>query len=101
LLFPSFVEGYGLPLVEALACGTPVIASNLEVFRELAGEIPDYLSPIDGLGWARAIEDYAREDSAARAAQIDRLQGWTAPTWEGHFAKVDRWLESLAATPPR
>lgn len=101
LLFPSFVEGYGLPLVEALACGTPVIASDLAVFRELAEDIPDYYSPIDGLGWARAIENYAQVDSVARAAQIDRMQGWTAPSWEAHFAKVDHWLEGLAATPPR
>src|SRR5690606_35492466 len=82
LLFPSFVEGYGLPLVEALASKTPVIASDLAVFRELASDIPDYLSPIDGLGWMRAIEDYARDDSAMRAAQINRMSGWRAPTWE-------------------
>ncbi|MBN8829224.1 MAG: glycosyltransferase family 4 protein, partial [Sphingomonadales bacterium] len=96
LLFPSFVEGYGLPLVEALACGTPVIASDLEVFRELAGDIPEYLSPVDGLGWARAVEDYAAPQSARRAAQLDRMGGWRAPTWEAHFAGVDRWLERIS-----
>jgi glycosyltransferase involved in cell wall biosynthesis len=99
LLFPSFVEGYGLPLVEALAVGTPVIASDLGVFRELAGNIPDYFSPIDGLGWTSAIEDYARPDSALRAAQIARLAGWSPPTWEAHFAKVDAWLAQLSETP--
>lgn len=100
LLFPSFVEGYGLPLVEALACGTPVIASDLGVFRELADAIPDYLSPIDGLGWARAIENYARPDSVARQAQIARMSGWKLPTWEDHFAKVERLLDQIVATPP-
>lgn len=99
LLFPSFVEGYGLPLVEALACRTPVIASDLAVFRELAGDVPDYLSPIDGLGWMRAIEAYARDDSATRAAQIGRMSGWAAPTWEDHFARVDAWLEQLSHKP--
>jgi glycosyltransferase involved in cell wall biosynthesis len=101
LLFSSFVEGYGLPLVEALACGTPVIASDLGVFRELAGEIPDYFSPIDGLGWSRAIEDYAAPDSVMRAAQLERLSGWAPPTWSDHFEKVDRWLEQLVAIPPQ
>lgn len=99
LLFPSFVEGYGLPLVEALAAGTPVIASDLAVFRELAEGIPDYLSPIDGLGWMERIEDYARDDSDLRAAQLKRMSGWAPPSWEAHFARVDRWLTQLRQEP--
>lgn len=95
LLFPSFVEGYGLPLVEALAAGTPVIASDLTVFRELAGDIPDYFSPIDGIGWMRAIESYTNRDSPMRAAQLKRLRGWMPPTWDTHFATVDQWLEPI------
>jgi len=95
LLFPSFVEGYGLPLVEALGHGTPVIASDLAVFRELAGDIPDFLSPVDGLGWMRMIEAYALADSPERTAQIARMSGWTAPTWEAHFAKLDHWLKQI------
>ncbi len=95
LVFPSSVEGYGLPLVEALYCGTPVIASNLGVFRELAGDVPDYFSPIDGLGWMNAILSYAGADSPARDAQLARMQGWVAPTWSAHFAKVDAWLEQF------
>ncbi len=38
LLFPSFVEGFGLPPIEAMACGTPVIASNCEALKEIIGE---------------------------------------------------------------
>lgn len=96
LLFPSFAEGYGMPLVEALGHGTPVIASTLAVFRELAGTIPDYRDPLDGLGWREAIEDYARPDSPARAAQLRRMIGYRAPDWPSHFARVDAWLDTLA-----
>jgi glycosyltransferase involved in cell wall biosynthesis len=99
LLFPSFVEGYGLPLVEALAARTPVIASNLAVFQELASDIPDYLSPIDGLGWSRAIEAYSHDGSSARAAQLARMAGWNPPRWEDHFARVERWLAPFSLAP--
>lgn len=93
LLFPSFAEGYGMPLVEALSVGLPVLASDLPAFREVAGDIPEYLDPLDGPGWAAAIMDYAQPDSARRLAQCDRMNGWEAPTWEAHFEQVDVLVE--------
>ncbi|MEM9097126.1 MAG: glycosyltransferase [Pseudomonadota bacterium] len=94
LLFPSYVEGYGLPLAEALALGTPVIASDLPAFREIAGEVPDYLAPDDHAGWARMIGDYIA-DGPARDAQIARLAGWAPPGWDGHFSGLDGLLRDL------
>jgi glycosyltransferase involved in cell wall biosynthesis len=98
LLLPSFAEGYGLPLIEALAARVPVLASDLAVFRELAGSLPDYLDPIDGLAWLSAIEDYARPGSAARAAQLRGLAGFEAPTWRAHFQAVDRLILQFEST---
>lgn len=92
LLFPTFVEGQGLPLTEALGAGVPAIASNLAVFKETAGDIPDYLDPEDDAGWERAVMDYAEPESTRRAAQIQRMAGFVPPIWEAHFAKVDAWL---------
>lgn len=92
LLFPSFAEGYGIPLVEALSQGTPVVASNLTVFRELAGDIPDYLDPLDGAGWRQAILDYAATENQRRAAQLGRMTGWQAPSWPAHFEKVEAFM---------
>jgi glycosyltransferase involved in cell wall biosynthesis len=92
LLFPSFVEGYGMPLIEALMLGVPVIASDLPVFREIAGAIPYYLSPLDGLGWKQAILEYAKPDSTVRLEQVERMEGFVAPTWEAHFAVVDELI---------
>jgi glycosyltransferase involved in cell wall biosynthesis len=95
LLLPSLAEGYGLPLVEALGAGTPVIASDLPVFREIGQGVPDFLDPLDGPAWERAILAYAAEDSAARKAQIGRHSSYRAPTWSDHFDRVDSWLAKL------
>lgn len=97
LLFPSFAEGYGLPLAEALASGAPAICSDLPALREVGGDVPEYLDPLDGAGWRRMVLDYAAPDSRARAAQLARLRGWSPPCWDEHFDAVDGLLARVAA----
>ena len=94
LLMPSFAEGYGLPVFEALELGTPVIAADLPVYREVAGAIPEYLPVDDQAGWEGAIVEYLR-DSGPRAAQLQRMQGFAVPDWQSHFAVVERWLAKV------
>lgn len=95
LLFPSFVEGYGLPLVEALAAKLPVVASDLPVFREIGGEIPTYIDAADEAAWERAILKYAEPNSGLRKAQLKRIENFQIPTWSRHFEEVETWLEKL------
>lgn len=79
ILFPSFAEGFGLPLVEALHLGTPVIASDLPVFREVAGDTPMYLDPLDGMGWRDAIMgflDQRRHEGIASFRSIGFRANW-------------------------
>jgi glycosyltransferase involved in cell wall biosynthesis len=96
LLFPSFAEGYGLPLVESLMLGTPAVVSDLPALREAAGEVPEYLDPLDATGWTQAVRDYALPDHPRRIRQVERLRSFRAPTWESHFSRVDHLLGSLA-----
>jgi glycosyltransferase involved in cell wall biosynthesis len=100
MLFPSFVEGWGMPMVEALALGVPVIGSDIPPFREAGQGIPDLLSPLDGEGWGRLVLDYARGNSAARAAQLERIDRFRPPTWEMHFGAVESMLGDLGGLTP-
>lgn len=95
LLLPSLAEGYGLPLAEALTCGTPVLCSDIPVFREVGRGIPDYIDPTDAQAWREAVLDYAQPHSPQRQAQLRRLGDWSRPTWEQHFAIVDAALSNL------
>ena len=92
LLFPSFVEGYGLPLVEALALGVPAIVSDLPVFREIADDVPEYLDPLDSMGWLKCIESFSQPDSELRSRQILRMSRFVPPTWAKHFQVFEELL---------
>ena len=56
LLAPSFAEGYGLPIAEALHLGVPVVASDIPAHREIAGHAAMLLDPTDGPAWRNAID---------------------------------------------
>lgn len=94
LLMPSFAEGFGLPVVEAMQLGTPVICSDLPAFREIAGDIPVYLDPLDGEGWERTIVSFL-DDCPDRMRQVRQLRGYRGPDWPSHFATVEPWLATL------
>ncbi len=96
LLFPSMVEGYGIPVVEALALGLPVIASDIPALREVGAGVPEHLHPQDGAGWRQAILDYMAPDSPRRDAQLTRMTGWRQPDWADHFRLTDALLERVA-----
>jgi len=98
-LMPSHVEGYGLPVAEALSMGTPVICSDLPPFREVAGDVPEYVDPRAGRSWARVILEYARRSSPTREAQLRRIQSYRPPNWRDHFDTVGQVIDELAANP--
>ncbi|HAF40996.1 MAG TPA: glycosyl transferase [Sphingobium sp.] len=98
MLMPSFAEGFGMPVVEALAAGVPVICSDIVAHREVGGAAPDYLDPLDGLGWMRAVCAYARADSRERAAQLARIVDWRAPTWRDYFDIIIDLIEEVTAS---
>jgi alpha-1,3-rhamnosyl/mannosyltransferase len=81
-VFPSRYEGFGLPVLEALAAGVPVVASDLPVLRELAGDAVLYAPPTDVEAWVRQVAAVLDDPELARrlaAAGRERAKGYT---WE-------------------
>ena len=79
LLAPSFTEGFNLPVAEAMAMATPVIASDIAVHRELAAGAR-LIDPLDGPSWLAAIE--------AATTERPRVQPVPPLSWPDHFAIV-------------
>lgn len=61
VLVPSLAEGFGLPVVEAMACGAAVIASNASALPEAAGDAAVLVPPNDANAWTQALERVARD----------------------------------------
>lgn len=91
LIFSSIVEGFGLPLVEALSQELPVIASDIPVFREIAGDHARFFLPHDAVALASAI----RKQLAIPSTEAFTSFRW--PTWE----ECTRQLLSTLVDPAR
>ena len=97
LLMPSFAEGYGLPAVEGLAAGVPVIASDIPVFHEIGGGRLTLLGPNDGPGWREAIRRLLLEPPPIpRLSPSGNLAGLE---WNDFFAGIEDFLREIAGAP--
>jgi glycosyltransferase involved in cell wall biosynthesis len=81
-VFPSRYEGFGLPPLEALAAGTPVVASDLPVLREVLGERASYAPVNDAEALAAAIGQALHDGDGGVAGRAARAAHAAAYTWE-------------------
>ncbi len=95
-LLPSLYEGFGMPVLEAQACGTPVLVSAVSSLPEVAGNAALFVDPLDvrsiGDGIARLVED-ADLRARLREAGLRRVAEWT---WERTARETLTVLETVA-----
>jgi glycosyltransferase involved in cell wall biosynthesis len=93
VLVPSDAEGFGIPVIEALACGTAVVASDIPVLREVGGDAVLFAPPGDVPAWTRAV-DGALDRTSAVPTEARRRERAATFTWERHASTI---LDAYAA----
>lgn len=91
-VLPSLYEGFGLPVLEAFACGTPVACSNTSSLPEVGGTVAKYFDPTDPACIAQALEK-SLDDKGKYDAEMD---AWVSKfSWEESSRKTREVAESL------
>lgn len=92
-VFPSLYEGFGIPPLEALSMGVPVLTSEIESLQEVLGEFAQYLSLEDSVDhWAEKALEMIRKKKNTQSPE--RLHSWLEKfTWEASAHKIKRALE--------
>jgi glycosyltransferase involved in cell wall biosynthesis len=96
LLFPSTWEGFGWPPLEAMACGTPVVASTIPAIAEVTGDAAVLVSPQDPSAIARAVEQVLTDHASADALRRKGLERAAQFTWRTAAARTAAVYEAVA-----
>jgi glycosyltransferase involved in cell wall biosynthesis len=94
LVFPSLYEGFGMPVVEAMACGCPVACSNAAALPEVVGDAARLFDPRDAQSIAAAVRDVLDDPAAWAERGLLRAEGFswdaTARATDAVYAELDR-----------
>lgn len=94
-LFPSRYEGFGLPILEAFACGCPVITSNVSSMPEVAGNAALYIDPDDVNGFRSAVMQLLSDNKLRKTLVENGLERQNAFSWEKSADVFREVIESL------
>ncbi|UCF93737.1 MAG: glycosyltransferase family 4 protein [Desulfobacterales bacterium] len=94
-VYPSLYEGFGLPVLEAMACGTPVITSNSSSLPEVASDAAIMVAPRDVRGWLRALDQIIQNSvlkAELRQRGLRRARGFS---WESTACKMRKVYQEV------
>ena len=93
-VYPSFYEGFGFPVLESIACGTPVVTSNISSLPELAGHAAVLVDPNDHLAIAAGITEAYKQREALIASGLERA---SELSWARSAEQIIRIYEKVVA----
>ncbi|SEB85838.1 glycosyltransferase family 4 protein [Bradyrhizobium erythrophlei] len=103
LIMPSLAEGFGVPIIEALAVNTPVLCSDIAVFREVAGELADYFDPFSiesiGASVTRVLAEQEQWRNKIRARRTELAERFGHHTQARDLLSHQVVAEAVAAVP--
>lgn len=97
VVYPSLYEGFGIPIVEAMACGTPVVTSNVSAMPEVAGDAALFIDPLDPRGIAAAMERILQDGALRERLRAKGLERAKRFSWDISAAQVMQCFRELCA----
>lgn len=95
--YPSLYEGFGLPALEAMACGTPVIAANRSALPEVVGQAGRLVDPFEVEGWTAAISHLLHDADLRQRLATAGLEQARQFTWERMAAQLLNLYQKVIA----
>jgi glycosyltransferase involved in cell wall biosynthesis len=100
LVFPSHAEGFGWPILEAMACGCPVVTTERQPMQEVGGDVVTYIPsypqhPAAQIDWARNASQKVR--GLLERTPAERLESCHRGFVQAHNFRLDNWLDRLEA----
>jgi glycosyltransferase involved in cell wall biosynthesis len=96
-VFPTLHEGFGLPVIEAMACGVPVICSRIEPLIEVAGDAALFVDPLDSEGMAKTIVSLLNDPMARTELVHKGYRRAQEFTWEATARKTLGFIHAMAS----